>query len=58
MDKKENLLKFKNDLLNRQCIQIELHWSTGEKSGIGNATAIRVAINSLLIEIDRQISEL
>ena len=57
MSKKENLLRVKQDLENRKCVEIHLIWSNYEKSGIGNPQAIKVAIDALLAELDRQISE-
>ena len=57
MTKKENLLQVKQDLENRQCIEIHLIWSNYQKAGIGNPAAIKVVIEALIAELDRQISE-
>ena len=58
MSKKEALLRVKNDLNNRRCIEIDLIWSNGEKSGIGNPNAIKAAMDALKEEMERQLNEL
>ena len=58
MSKKEALLKVKSDLDNRRCVEIDLIWSNGEKSGIGNPNAIKVAMDALKEEMERQLNEL
>jgi len=55
---KDNLLKFRNDLLSRKCVEIDLLWSNGEKSGIGNPNAIKIALDALIVELDKQIASL
>ena len=58
MSKKEALLRVKNDLDNRRCVEIHLIWSNGEKTGIGNPNAIKAAIDALKEEMKRQLNEL
>ena len=56
--KKRQLEQVLNDFKTRRCIRIELVWSNYERSGIGNPTAINIAMTALLDELMRQINEL
>lgn len=54
--KKEQLQKVLNDFNIRDVQRIEIHWTDGQKSGIGNDKAIETAMTALRAELERQIS--
>ena len=56
--KKEALQEVMRDFQTRRCVEIHLIWSDHSKSGIGNPEAIKVAMNALYNELERQIKEL
>ena len=45
------------DYRGRKCKQVELVWSDGTRAGIGNEQAIKVVMDALLGELDRQLKE-
>lgn len=57
MTQQESLLQFKRDIETRKCVTIDLVWSDGRKAGIGNHRAIQAVIDTLVVELDRQIAE-
>lgn len=58
MTKKENLQMFMDDLNSRRCVEIHLIWSNREKAGIGNPDAIKIALDALKAELQKQIDSL
>ena len=56
--KKEQLQKVLDDYNTRKVQRIELIWSDGRRSGIGNPKAINVAMKALKTELRRQMDEL
>jgi hypothetical protein len=56
--KKEQLQKVLDDYNTRKAQRIELIWSDGRRSGIGNPQAINVVMEALKTELRRQMDEL
>lgn len=57
MSTKEQLQRVLNDFNTRRVQRIELLWSDGNRTGIGNPRAINVAMVALRAELQRQIDE-
>lgn len=57
MSKKEMLQSILEEYNTRTVSQIHIVYSNGEKAGIGNQDAIKVAMDALKSELKRQISE-
>ena len=58
MTRKEMLQSVIDDYNRHECKQIELVWTDGRRSGIGNPKAISVAMEALKAELKRQMAEL
>lgn len=58
MNAKEVLQNVLNDFNTRKVQRIELLWTDGNRTGIGNPRALNVAMVALKAELERQISEL
>lgn len=58
MATKETLKKVLEDYRGRECKQVELVWSDGKRAGIGNPAAIKVVMEALFGELERQMNEL
>lgn len=56
MTRKDSLQQFKRDIETRQCVTIDLIWSDGRKTGIGNPQAIQVVLDALTAKLNRQIA--
>jgi len=56
MTKKEMLENCKKAYTERGCKLIEITHEDGHKSGIANPTAIKVVMDALIGELDRQIA--
>lgn len=57
MSLKEQLIKCRQAYCERGCKLIEITHEDGCKSGIGNPTAIKIVMDALKKELDRQIAE-
>lgn len=57
MTRKEMLEGVVADYNSHECIQIELVWKEGTRSGIGNPKAIKAAMDALKEELKRQLDE-
>ena len=57
MAKKEALQRVLDDYQGRECVQVELVWKDGTRAGIGNKEAIKVVMDALLEELNRQMNE-
>lgn len=53
----ETLKKVLTDYKSHECKQVELVWSDGLRSGIGNPQAVKVVMDALLGELHRQLDE-
>lgn len=53
----ETLKKVLADYKSHECKQVELVWSDGRRSGIGNPQAVKVVMDALLGELHRQLAE-
>lgn len=56
MTRKEMLEQVVADYNSHECVQIELVWKEGTRSGIGNPSAIKAAMSALKEELKRQIA--
>lgn len=57
MSKKEQLKRVMEDYDSHIVQRIELYWTDGRRSPIGNARAIKAAMDALKAELQRQIDE-